>query len=67
VGIDVGVSTHPGVQEQQAAGVVDEVAQAGLDPRAPGAGFPGGPDEVPEVYPPYPCIRILHGVSLPPG
>jgi hypothetical protein len=41
VGIHLGVPAHPGVEQQQAAGMVDEVAQAGLDPGASGAGLLG--------------------------
>ena len=59
VSIDVGVAPHPGVEQQQAVRVIYQVAEAGLDPGAPGARLLRRPHEVTEVDAPHAGVR--HG------
>ena len=52
VRVDVVRGAHAGVEQEQPGGVVDEVPEDRLDPRAAGAGLLRGPHEVPVVDPP---------------
>jgi hypothetical protein len=58
VGVDVGIATHAGIEEQHPVGMVDEVPQTGLHSRQSVAGFGGRSDEVSEVHASY--GRLTH-------
>ena len=51
VSVDVGIGPHPGVEQDPAVGVIDQVSQARLDPGGAGTGLFGRPDEIAEVDP----------------
>ena len=63
VRVNVGVAAHAGVDQQEPAGMVDEVAQARLHLRRAGTGLRGWAHEVAEVDA-VDC-QICHRMSVP--
>jgi hypothetical protein len=65
VAVDPRIVAHPGVHQQQAVGVCDEVAEARLDVGRTGHRLGAGPDEIAEVGASH--VKISHTDSVVPA